>query len=395
MTQTYTVLYDMSRAVAASDRATSIWERVPSLRMERTELSNAEVQDRLRAPEVKAVSPVMPTTLIRPVDADRSDSVNEDAPDGVAWGISAVGAMSSRRTGSGVVPAVLDTGIDGAHPAFSGVTLVQEDFSGDGLGDRQGHGTHCAGTIFGRTVDQTRIGVAPGVGRALIAKVLGDDGQGDSDMLFRGMHWASTQGAQVISMSLGFDFPGMVNTLVLQEGWPVDLATSNALRAYRANLRMFDAIMRLFEAQIEFTRGSVVVAASGNESKRALSPDYVIGVSLPAAAEGVLSTGAVGRSAQGLQVAPFSNAFPQVVGPGVSVLSAKADGGLVALSGTSMATPHTAGVACLWWEEIEKSPIPLTSTTVASRLLSTATWDNLAKDVNVADRGVGLVQAPA
>nr|WP_229419583.1 S8 family serine peptidase [Pseudoduganella dura] len=114
--------------------------------------------------------------MIEPLDA---------RPAGVetGWGITAVGADRSRFSGAGVTVAVLDTGIDAAHPAFSGVQLVQQDFSGDGDGDAFGHGTHCAGTILGRDVGGTRIGVARGVTRALIGKVLGNDGSGSTDMV--------------------------------------------------------------------------------------------------------------------------------------------------------------------------------------------------------------------
>ena len=60
--------------------------------------------------------------------------------------------------------------------------------------------------------------------------------------------WAMQERADIISMSLGFDFPGMVAGLTA-DGWPVDLATSTALEAYRGNLRMFDAIMAVVKAQ--------------------------------------------------------------------------------------------------------------------------------------------------
>jgi subtilisin family serine protease len=197
----------------------------------------------------------------------------------------------------------------------------------------------------------------------------------------------------VISMSLGFDFPGLVKRLT-DEGWPVDLATSVGLEAYRGNLRMFDALMEMIRSRRPFEPGTIVVAAAGNESRRNIDPNYEIGASLPAAAEDVVSVGALGQSGTGLGIAYFSNTFPQIAAPGVDILSAKAGGGLVGLSGTSMATPHVAGVAALWWEDVFASPLPATSQTVLARLLANATTQGIDPAVDVADRGVGLVRAP-
>jgi subtilisin family serine protease len=157
---------------------------------------------------------------------------------------------------------------------------------------------------------------------------------------------------------------------------------------------MFDALMQLISRQEAFTDGTVVVAASGNESKRQQNPDHEIGVSLPAAAEGVISTGALGRSPGGLVIAPFSNTFPQVAAPGVGVLSAKAGGGLVSFNGTSMATPHASGVAALWWEQLRNAPVPATATNVAANLLARADTATLDPAADAADRGVGIVRAP-
>ncbi len=348
-------------------------------------------------PEVLGVARAMPTRLIEPREAE---AVGPDAvEDGAAWGVATVGAVASPFSGAGVTVAVLDTGIDADHPAFSGVELTQRSFVDGGSGDARdgnGHGTHCAGTIFGRDIEGLRIGVAPGVSQALIGKVLSDDGSGSSEMLFEALNWASREGARVISMSLGFDFPGLSQQLVEEFDLPVILATSVALEGYRMNLRMFDRIMDVFRAQAAFDGGRTVVAASGNESERQIDPDFEVSASVPAAADGVISVGALQRAPEGaLIVAPFSNTAPILSAPGVDIVSAAAGGGLGTLSGTSMACPHAAGVAALWWQAIKETGTPLTSRAVEARLLATARRDLFAPGTDIADRGLGLVTAPA
>jgi subtilisin family serine protease len=212
-------------------------------------------------------------------------------------------------------------------------------------------------------------------------------------MAFQGMRWAMEHGANVISMSLGFDFPGMVRDLTAQQ-WPADLATSSALEAYRGNLRMFDALMGMIRANQAFAAGTVVVAAAGNESRRDKNADYEIAASLPAAAEGVVSVAAASREGDALGIGYFSNTFPQITGPGVDITSARAGGGLAQMTGTSMACPHVAGVAALWWEAIRAAGLPVRAETVVAKLLASARTDVFAADVDPADRGVGLVTAP-
>lgn len=328
----------------------------------------------------------MPTQLIDPVGL--AETIPAAIP---AWGLSAVRADVSAFDGRGVTVAVLDTGIDAAHAAFAGVTLEQRDFSGDGDDDINGHGTHCAGTIFGRDVAGSRIGVARGVTNALIGKVLGNNGRGSSEWLFDAMLWASQNRANVISMSLGFDFPGLVQELARR--MPVNMATSQALEAYRANLRMFDALMAIIRHGEPFGRDAVVVAASGNESRHDLTPPIPIGVSVPAAADGVVSVGAIEPSASGFAIARFSNRFPRLCAPGVGIPSAKPGGGLQSMDGTSMATPHVAGIAALWRQKLVAEGV-VTAAAVTGNLLASTTRVGFAPNTLPADRGMGLVQAP-
>ncbi|MBA6115779.1 MULTISPECIES: S8 family peptidase [Pseudomonas] len=345
------------------------------------------VADLGRDPEVLAVTQPMATALVRPVPSSAPTPSSGDA-----WGIESVQADQSPYTGAGVTVAVLDTGIDRSHPAFAGMNVIESDFTGEGNGDLDGHGTHCAGTIFGQDVNGRRIGVARGVSQALIGKVIGQR-NANSDILFRGLQWAAQERANIISMSLGFDFPGEVERKV-QAGWPVDLATSQALEIYRGNLRLLDSLMAMFKAQAAFNTAPLVIAAAGNESRRSVNRDYKIAASLPAAADGVISVGAAGVSGPLYDVADFSNSFPHVIAPGVDVLSAWPGGTLHSIGGTSMACPHVAGVAALWWERLREARAPQLAQAVSAHLTAQARRDCFTLGFDSSDFGHGLVTAP-
>jgi subtilisin family serine protease len=288
--------------------------------------------------------------------------------------------------------AILDTGIDADHDAFRGIKIVAEDFTGEGAADRNGHGTHCAGVVVGRDVSGIRIGVARGVSTLLVGKVLDKDGHGSSAMIFDAILWALSSGARVVSMSLGLDFPGLVSELV-EDGWPVDVATSSALEQYRANLRMIDSILDVAVARRPFDGGAAIVAAVGNESRRNLGSDYSIAASLPAAGRGVVSVGAVGTRGTGSHVvAHFSNSQPTLVAPGIDIVSARSGGGLAIMSGTSMACPHVAGVAALWWEAAREREDQLDAGTIERLMLAAASASSLSDSREL--RGAGLVRVP-
>lgn len=358
------------------------------LAVEVTTLSKNDLADVARERDVVAFAADIPIKLIEPLAVE---DVPQPAAPTTAWGVQAVGADTSSCTGNGIVVAVLDTGIDASHPAFAGVNVIQKDFTGEGDGDQHGHGTHCAGTIFGRNVNNTRIGVATGVKKALIGKVLGLNG-GGSKGIINAIQWAMQNGANVMSMSLGIDFPGLVARLVGQ-GMSTVVATSVALEGYRTNVALFEKMAQLVQASNGFFQPAVLIAAAGNESGRDQTPPFEIAVSPPAVSDGFISVAALGQNGQKFSVAPFSNMGAIVSGPGVNILSAKPGGGFATMSGTSMATPHVAGVAALWAEQLKNNGM-LTPNVLKARLIASGVTSGLVPNFDPFDVGTGMVRAP-
>ena len=357
-----------------------------SIDISTAQLSKKERDDLRRDPQTQAIAATMPLALIEP---DGSAAAPGSAT-GATWGVEAVGATASAFDGSGVRVAVLDTGIDPAHPAFAGMNLTRKNFTTESDDDLHGHGTHCAGTIFGRDVNGLRIGVAPGVTEGIVGKVLGAGG-GTSAGLVHAIQWAVREGANIISMSLGIDFPGFVKQLV-NGGMAVEPATSIALEQYRANVNLFSRLADLLVAQNSVQQASLIIAASGNESDR---PHFEIAVSPPAASTGVLSVGALENGgANGHTVASFSNTQCNVSAPGVDVVSAAPGGGLTSMSGTSMATPHVAGVAAQWAQKQISQNGGVRSDVLMGQLVAHATRASLASTLTRDDVGEGIVQAP-
>jgi subtilisin family serine protease len=208
---------------------------------------------------------------------------------------------------SAVVVAVLDTGV-GPHAELNAALLPGRNFTDSPGGstdttDRYGHGTHVAGTI-GADVGSYVEGVAAGV-RILPVKVMSDTGSGYSSSVASGIVWAADHGAAVINMSLGA---------------PVADDVVPAAIAYARS------------------KGVTIVAAAGNDDSSA--PFY------PAAYSGVIAVSAVDDQEA---KASFSNygSDVDVAAPGVGILSTYPGDRFASMSGTSMATPHVAGIAAL------------------------------------------------
>jgi len=281
-----------------------------------------------------------------------------------SWCLNLIGVSPELdNLGRGATVAVLDTGIDLAHPDLS--ERVRENgqvasfVPGESAHDAHGHGTHCAGVVGGprRSTGGTRYGVAPEA-RLLVGKVLSDQGIGSTDWIIDGIDWAAANGARVISLScFSRRCAGQPHSVVYE---------------------------RVAESLLEGSLGTLLLAPVGNTSAR---PWHTQPVENPAACPSLVAVAAVQRAGQ---VASFSarqldeTGEVNVSAPGVGVYSAWTGGGFRSMSGTSMAVPHVAGVAALYLEE---------RPTLSARELRRRLEKRAAPLGDARDYGRGLVRA--
>ncbi|MEV8319262.1 S8 family serine peptidase [Streptomyces sp. NPDC059900] len=229
-------------------------------------------------------------------------------------------------TGKGVKVAVLDTGVDQTHPDLKGVEITEKNFteSAPDAKDRMGHGTHVASTLAGSGAKSggKYKGVAPGV-QLLDGKVISEvEGTGTESSIAAGMQWAVDSNAKIVNLSLGsLDSPG---TDPLEE-----------------------AVARL-------SGKALFVIAAGNDGPEPGT------LNSPGSAPTALTVGSVDKqdniaetSSRGPQADGIAK--PDLTAPGDDITAARSTQipddsdrePYVAMSGTSMATPHVAGSAAL------------------------------------------------
>jgi len=291
----------------------------------------------------------------------KSGSYQDDAV--ASWGIHAVNVLTSKYTGKGVNVAILDTGFNLKHPDFVGRVVNSKSFvRGQKVDDQNGHGSHCTGISTGNINKTTgrRYGVAKDA-NIFIGKVLSNAGSGSDSGILAGMEWAITNNCKVISMSLGAPVePGETYSNIYN-----DLAKK------------------------ALSKGTLIVAAAGNESRR--DRGIIAPVGHPANCPSIMAVAALDNN---LDIAYFScgginadGGQVDIAAPGVDIYSSwKSPDNYNTISGTSMATPNVAGVAALFWEanpNASGSDIWMYLTQNAKRLT-----------LNASDVGAGLVQAP-
>jgi subtilisin len=252
------------------------------------------------------------------------------------WGADLVKApevWAQGYTGKGVVVAVVDTGVDYNHEDLkNNIWTNANEIAGNGIDDdgngyiddnygwnfseknndtldKHGHGTHVSGTIAGENNNYGVTGIAYN-SKIMPVKVLDDSGSGSYSSISKGIRYAVDNGANVINLSLG---GGSANSTL--------------------------------ESAINYasSKGVIVVMAAGNDGDS--SPDY------PAhyASKSGIAVGAVDSNNN---MADFSNRsgtneISYVTAPGVKVYSSVPNNEYDTYSGTSMATPHVAGVVAL------------------------------------------------
>lgn len=322
---------------------------------------------------VPAIAASLPDAAVAALQNNPRISVIE--PDGVvqaddaeldsSWGVKRIGAGTAHASsvmGGGVNVFVLDSGLafDHLDLAANYVSADSWDFVNDDYEpyDDNGHGTHVGGTIAARDNSSGVVGVAPLAGLVSL-KVLNAQGSGSWSDIIAAMEWAVDRGAKVTNSSLGSSsYPG---TLVEQ-------AYANA-----------DAL------------GVVNIASAGNSGNCAGKNDSV---GYPGRFGSVIAIAATDVNDAR---ACFSSSGPAVAfaAPGVSILSTIPGGGYGSMSGTSMSSPHVAGLVALLIGAglTDANGNGKLSDEVRSILSSTA------QDLGPAGRdnlyGHGLVNAPA
>ncbi|ADC49870.1 extracellular alkaline serine protease subtilisin E pre-cursor [Alkalihalophilus pseudofirmus OF4] len=249
----------------------------------------------------------------------------------VPWGIPYIYSDVVHRQGyfgNGVKVAVLDTGV-APHPDLhirGGVSFISTENT---YVDYNGHGTHVAGTVAALNNSYGVLGVAPGA-ELYAVKVLDRNGSGSHASIAQGIEWAMNNGMDIANMSLGS--PSGSTTL--------QLAADRARNA-----------------------GVLLIGAAGNSGQQGGSNN----MGYPARYASVMAVGAVDQNGNRANFSSYGSEL-EIMAPGVNINSTYLNNGYRSLNGTSMASPHVAGVAAL----VKQKHPHLTAAQIRNRMNQTA-----------------------
>ena len=295
--------------------------------------ASAAEADRLRASDAVAA-----VSIDHPVEVALTSSVPY---------VGGTAAHAAGFSGAGTWVAVIDTGVDTAHPTFAGAPVVEACFapsSGscpNGGGTQQGpgsaqpgacsrcaHGTHVAGIAVGRGALGVGEGMAPAAG--LIAIQVFD---------------RPATGAPAASESTVLQ--GLEHVAGLAASLPIAAVNVSITFSAAPQAGPCNAALPAVAAAVDHLAGAGVmtVAASGNDGSAS-------GISFPACLADIVSVGSVDRAAGATveKVSSYSNTGPNLdlLAPGSAIRSSVPGGGSADMSGTSMATPHVSGAVALY-----------------------------------------------
>lgn len=301
---------------------------VPGTIVRRLDLVNAvsaivpisKVEQIAKKPEVRALEldgTAHALRLDRP-DDPKPELTTQLLPPGIARAHAP--AIWPKTQGRDIIVAVVDTGIDAAHPDLAGRVIGGKNFTSpraDDWTDDEGHGTHVSGIIAANDNAIGVVGVAPQVS-LLAAKVLDASGIGNYSDVIAGIEWALARKATIANMSLG----GSSDVQALHE-----------------------AIKKAENA------GLIVVAAAGNSGEEVGNP-----LNYPGAYPEVVSVAAVDEHDLRAYFSSY-NRFVALAANGVNILSLGRNATYIRHSGTSMATPHVTGAFALLRALFANEPI--------------------------------------
>ena len=295
----------LSQTLADAHGAATLHRYDAALKGFAARLSDRAVEALRRNPNVAFVEP------------DREAFALAEQPNPPSWGLDRIdqrnlpldNSYTYNFDGSGVTAYIIDTGIRTTHNDFGGRASVGYDAIGDGQNgqDCNGHGTHVAGTVGG-----SAHGVAKNV--ALVAvRVLNCSGSGSYSQVIAGVDWvtANASGPSVANMSLG---------------GPTSTALDNAVRN-------------------SIAAGITYAVAAGNSNANACNAS-------PARVDEALTVGSTTSSDNRSSFSNYGTCV-DIFAPGSSITSAwhTSNSATNTISGTSMASPHVAGVAALYLDE--------------------------------------------